>query len=66
MKAPEMAECKHRKILRFFFSSFQKVPEHLMYDGLFHFGHLLSLPSSTFQGGFFFLSSFFFSLRVQN
>lgn len=32
-----------------FFNSFQKVLKHLMYDGLFHFGHLLSLPSSTFQ-----------------
>ena len=36
----------------FFFSSFQKVPKHLMYDGLSHFGHLLSLPSSTYQGGY--------------
>lgn len=32
-----------------FFSSFQKVPKQLMYDG-----HLLSLPSSTFWWGFFF------------
>ena len=47
----------------FFFSSFQKVPKHLMYDGLSHFGHLLSLPSSTYQGGYFF---FFLCFRVQN
>lgn len=50
-----MAECKlNREIVMFFFSSFQKVPNHLIYDGLSHFGRLLSLPSSTFQGGYFF------------
>lgn len=32
-----------------FFTTFQKVPRYLMYDGPFPFGHLLSLPSSTFQ-----------------
>lgn len=43
-----------------FFNHFQKVPKYLMCDELFHLGHLLSLPSSTFQRGYFFFS------RVQN
>lgn len=62
--------CKHLKWLSAnlvekyscFFNSFPKVPKHLTYDGLSHSGHLLSLPSSTFQGGYLFI--FFF--RVQN
>lgn len=37
-----------------FFNHFQKVPKYLMCDELFHLGHLLSLPSSTFQRGYFF------------
>lgn len=49
-----------------FFSSFQKVPKHLSYDGFFHLGHLLFLPSSTFQGGYIFCCSEFKTEHVSS